>query len=113
MAQDLPEPPKTSLVVKRSSAEGVYRDENGEDWTAFVSAEGLNYDIAFIDASTLTVEKYQGSELSSFGAMGIRDDGAVLTFGQAGSNHTRFEPNLKGLFVQAKSAFIRKEVAGR
>ena len=63
---DLPPPPAVALIV-RQDREGRWRDDNGGDWTAFVSGAAawksgrpvgwtlLDHDLAVVDARSLEV----------------------------------------------------------
>lgn len=104
-----PAPPAVGLVVKRTE-DGQWMDDNGGDWTAFVSGamagrsgripgwELLDHDVAVIDPEDLSVT-YIDRLMNICMALAVRpSDGAVSVVGTDGTNEIRFEPNLRGVF---------------
>lgn len=100
-----------SRIVKKDAA-GRWRDENGGDWTRFLSgdlAETTNRvpgwdlpdnDVAIIDTENLAV-KYQKRLMTTQMAMAVNPlSGDVTVVGTEADNHVRFEPVLNGKFVK-------------
>jgi len=111
----LPAPPRVGLIV-RQDANGAWRDDNGEDWTAFVSGnmasasgrpEGwtlLQNDIAVIDADSLTVSYIERLMNISMALAVNPVTGQVHLVGTEALNEVRFEPNLRSHFVRVVHA---------
>ena len=109
-------PPKVGLIVKRDG-DGRWRDDNTGDWTELVSgslaaASGrrvgwdlLDHDVALIDANTLAVSYVDG--LMNIGmALSARPGGGFSLVGTEAHNEIRYEPNLRGRFVEVRLAQI-------
>jgi len=92
--------PAVAQIVKRDGA-GVWRDDNGRNWSSFVTWNVLDNDVAIIDASTQDVTYAKGM-LSTVMALGLRPDGTVTTVGLDARNELRFEPNVKAKFVRVE-----------
>jgi YVTN family beta-propeller protein len=117
LAAGLPEPPDASLIVRRDAG-GAWRDDNGADWTQFVSgAEAAiggrmpgwtlsDHDLAVIDAQTLGVS-YADGLMNLCMALAVEPaSGAVFVAGTEATNEVRFEPNLTGTFVRVRVARV-------
>lgn len=111
----LPTPPRVGLIV-RQGADGAWRDDNGADWTAFVSGPQaalsgrpigwrlLQNDVAVIDADTLAVT-YRERLMNINMALAVNPaTGEVHVVGTEATNEIRFEPNLEGTFVRVHHA---------
>lgn len=96
----LPPPPPVAQIVRRDAA-GAWRDDNGRNWSQFVTWNLVDHDVAIIDATTLGVT-YAGGMLSTVMAIGVRPDGNVTAVGIDATNEVRFEPHLSGTFVRVK-----------
>jgi YVTN family beta-propeller protein len=108
-------PPKASLIV-RQGADGKWRDNEGADWTEWVSGSKagqssrpvgwtlLDHDVAVIDANTLSVGYIDGLMNINM-AIGVEPtSGAVTVVGTEAHNEIRFEPNVNGIFVRSHLA---------
>jgi YVTN family beta-propeller protein len=97
-----------SVIVKEKS--GIWRDDNGQNWTPVVSGPDaaqsgrpvgwklLDHDIARIDASTLEVT-YSGSMMHIVAGLAVDPtSGEIAAVGTDGINEVRFEPKLNGIF---------------
>ncbi|NOT31775.1 MAG: hypothetical protein HOP15_15120, partial [Planctomycetes bacterium] len=123
LAPTLPAPPPVSLIVKRSSA-GRWLDDNGADWTEWVSgseapASGrvvgwtlLDHDVAIVDTSTLAVRYADGLMNLNMAIAVHPPSGAVTVVGTQAHNEIRFEPNLRGTFVRSQLASFRTAPLG-
>jgi YVTN family beta-propeller protein len=100
----LPPPPPVSLIVRKDAA-GRWRDDNGGDWSALVTWDLLGHDLATIDAATLSV-RYAKGLMTVPMALETLADGRVLAVGTELTNHIRFEPNLKSVFVRVEGALL-------
>jgi YVTN family beta-propeller protein len=110
-------PPAVGLIV-RKHADGHWRDDNARDWTSLVSgplasASGRvpgwdlpDRDLAIIDANSLSVRYVSG--LMNIGmALAVQPGSRQVTVvGSEARNEVRFEPNLKGRFVQSVLARV-------
>ncbi len=114
---DLPNPPRSALIVKKNS-DGQWMDDNNGNWTPWVSgadAEGSSRvpgwdipdrDIAVIDAQSLSVDYVTG--LMNIGmSLAVNPvDGRITLVGTDATNEIRFEPNLSGRFVRVMMASV-------
>ncbi|MBL8877811.1 MAG: hypothetical protein JNG88_01725 [Phycisphaerales bacterium] len=96
----LPPPPPVAQIVRRDAA-GVWRDDNGRNWSQFVTWNLLDHDVAIIDANALSIT-YADGMLSTVMALGVRSDGTVTAIGLSAFNEMRFEPNITGTFVHVE-----------
>ncbi|MCB0763176.1 MAG: hypothetical protein R2815_08125 [Flavobacteriales bacterium] len=107
-----PPPGNNSLVVRKNDA-GQWLDANGGNWTQLVTG-GLpntmrvagwdmpDRDVAMIDANApstagVTYKHTLGNILM---AMAVHPSGEVYVVGTDATNEVRFEPNLRGKFLQ-------------
>ena len=100
----LPPALPVALIVKKDPT-GAWLDDNGEDWSAFVTWDLHDHDLAVIDAETLEVS-YVRSLMNLNMQLAVRPDGQVTVVGTEAANHIRFEPNLTGRFVQSVIATV-------
>jgi YVTN family beta-propeller protein len=117
--EDLPVPPKVSLIIKQS-ADGRWLDDNGEDWTHMVSGNQaelsgripgwklLDHDITVIDTTTHEVSYISG--LMNIGmAIGFNSaKNQVTLVGTNAINEIRYEPILNGIFVRAQLGVVNE-----
>lgn len=117
--EELPPPPKVSLIVKQND-NGRWMDDNNEDWTDFISGsqasisgripgwELLDHDISVIDTSTYEVSYVSG--LMNIGmAIGFNAaQNQVMMVGTDATNEIRFEPNLNGTFLRVKIGLVNE-----
>ena len=92
--------PLVGQIVRRDAI-GAWRDDNGRDWSAFVTWNVADNDVAIIDAPTLGVTYAKGM-LSTVMALGVKPDGTVAAVGLDARNEVRFEPNVRGKFVRVQ-----------
>ncbi len=104
MAGGLPPGPDSSLIVKKDSG-GAWRDVNGADWSAAVTWDLHDHDVAIIDAGTLAVT-YATGVMNLNMAMSPRPGGGVTVIGTEAINEVRFEPNVNGVFVRVMAATV-------
>jgi YVTN family beta-propeller protein len=108
---DLPPPPAVGLIVRRNAA-GQWMDDNGQDWTIFVSGPQaalsgrpvgwnlVDHDLAIIDTATLGVT-YAGGIVNIAMALAVHPtDGQVTLVGTDAMNQIRFEPVVNGTFLR-------------
>jgi YVTN family beta-propeller protein len=104
-------PPPVSLIVKKDAL-GAWRDDNGGDWSAFVSGpqadlsgrpvgwDLADHDVARVQASTLAVT-YSSGLMNLCMALAVNPaNGEVTVVGTDATNEVRFEPNLRGVFLR-------------
>lgn len=104
LATGLPQPPATSLIVRRDAG-GRWRDDNNRNWSGVVTWDLVGNDLAVIDASTLAVS-HAGGFMTVPMAIAATDDGRLLAVGTDLMNHVRFEPNLNGTFVRVRGSLL-------
>jgi YVTN family beta-propeller protein len=110
-------PPRAALIVRRAP-DRRWRDSAGGDWTDWVSGPNAaqsgrsngwdvaDHDVAVIDAGSLTVS-YAGGALSTVTALAENPaSGALTVVGIDAQNQLRFEPNLRGRYVQVRAATL-------
>lgn len=108
-------PPNVSLIVRKDAA-GRWRDDNGTDWTRFVSGDRSHMsgripgwdmpdnDIAVIDANDLSVE-YVTRAMTTCAALAVNPaSGSISVVGTDARNEVRFEPVINGTFVRVLMA---------
>lgn len=109
--------PPVSLIVKKNAA-GSWMDDNGGDWTQFVSGANAaasgrpvgwdlaDHDVAVIDATTLGVS-YATGLMNLCMALSVHPtSGEVFVVGTEGLNEIRFEPVLDGKFLRVQLARV-------
>jgi YVTN family beta-propeller protein len=102
IAGGLPPPPRVAQIVRRDAG-GAWRDGNGRDWSAFVTWNLHDHDVAVIETGSLATT-YVNSLMTTVMALGVRADGRVAAVGTEATNEVRFEPNLTGTFVRVRIA---------
>ncbi|MBI5864534.1 MAG: hypothetical protein HZB38_08510 [Planctomycetes bacterium] len=101
----LPPPPKLSLIVRRDPASGLWLDENGADWSGFVTWDFHDHDLAAIDANTLDV-RYASGLMTLDMAIAPGPGGKPAIIGTEAINDIRHEPTVKAHFVESRLALI-------
>lgn len=112
-----PPPPAVGLIVRKSGA-GFWLDDNGGDWTNFVSGANAGLsgrpvgwdlpdrDIAIIDTATLQV-RYATRLMNICMSLAVNPaTGAVTVVGTDAVNETRFEPLVSGRFLRVNFASV-------
>lgn len=115
--------PPVGLIVRKSD-QGRWMDDNERDWTDFVSGpyakesgrvEGwdvIDHDIAILDTQTNEIH-YAKSLMNIVMGIDVNPvDGSVTVVGTEALNHVRYEPNLKGVFLQVRQATVRSKPGG-
>jgi YVTN family beta-propeller protein len=115
--QTTAEAPEVSLIVKKDD-EGVWRDDNGTDWTEFVSGKSaplsgrpegwdvLDNDIAMIETATGDV-RYATRLMTTGMAIDVHpESGEILLVGTDAMNEVRYEPALKSRFLKVTVASV-------
>lgn len=98
-----PPAPDVAHIV-RVDAQGVWRDDNGRDWSAILPGGRLHdHDVAIVDAATLTMT-YADRLMTTVMALAVAPDGHVAAVGTEATNEIRFEPNLTSRFVRVRVA---------
>jgi DNA-binding beta-propeller fold protein YncE len=112
-----PTPPAVGLIVKKDAA-GQWLDDNGGDWTNFVSGpdaadsgriagwDVTDHDVAAIDAATLGVT-YADRLMNINMALAVHPiSGNVTVVGTDATNEVRFEPVLNGVFLRVVMGIV-------
>lgn len=92
-----------SLIVRKTG--GAWLDDNGRDWSRFVTWDLHDRDLAIIDAASLSVRYVTGIMTINMN-LAARPDGKVVIIGTEAINEIRFEPVLTGRFVQSNAAIV-------
>lgn len=103
-------PPRVSQIVRRNAA-GNWMDDNNRNWSQFVTWNVLDNDVAMIDTSTLSVSYAQGL-MTTVAGIGVAPDGRVEVVGTEAKNETRFEPNVKSVFIRSEIASFAPATPG-
>ncbi|HEX5009457.1 MAG TPA: hypothetical protein VFY71_03575 [Planctomycetota bacterium] len=111
----LPTPPRTALIIRQDTS-GLWKDDNGGDWTQFVSGpfasmsgrlpgwELVDHDVAVIDTGTLAVS-YIRHLMNLCMALAVNPaNGHVVVVGTDAINEVRFVENLSGKAVKEYAA---------
>jgi len=109
--EDNPSPPPEVAHIVQRNDQGQWIDDNGGDWSAAVTWDLLDHDVAIIDVATLDVS-YQSGLMNMDMAITARPDGHVTVVGLEATNVIRFEPNLNGTFVRSHLAIMSPEGQG-
>lgn len=102
IAVGLPTPPASSMIVKKNAA-GMWMDDNNHDWSAFVTWDMHDHDLAVIDANTLAVT-YATGMMNLCMSVAVHPSGKATVVGTDGMNEVRFEPKLRGTFLRVRMA---------
>lgn len=97
--------PPAALIVQRDPATGRWLDEQGANWSAFVSWGLHGHDVAIIDTRTLTVD-YIRDLMNLNMSLAVHPDGTLTVVGTEAFNAVRFEPRLTGHFVRGRLALV-------
>ncbi|MFG0316248.1 MAG: hypothetical protein ACF8XB_03165 [Planctomycetota bacterium JB042] len=112
-----PIPPKVGLIVRKSPA-GTWLDDNGGDWTGFVTGPQAllsgrrvgwdlpDRDVVVLDADSLAASYATGLMNVVMGLAVHPTSGEVTVVGTDATNEVRFEPNLNGVFVRVLFANV-------
>lgn len=115
-------PPPVSQIV-RKDATGRWMDDNGGDWSRYITqnptggtaAQGArttgwdlkDRDIAVIDTNNDQVVQYHSGVMNALMAMGVNpSNGELMVIGTDATNEVRFEPKLKGRFLKVLTARV-------
>lgn len=98
----LPPAPPVAQIVRKDAA-GIWRDDNGRNWSNFVNWNTADNDVAIVNAASLNVS-YVPRIMTMVMALGVGADGRVALVGTELKNEIRFEPNVKSIFVRSQYA---------
>ncbi len=100
----LPLPPNADLIVKYNEGAGTWEDELARDWSfLFNNIELPDYDLFTIDTTTDLVTgtaPHAGTTL--FDVVVSPTTGDIFVANTDARNHVRFEPNLRGHFIDTR-----------
>jgi DNA-binding beta-propeller fold protein YncE len=117
-------PPQVGLIVRKDAA-GAWRDDNGADWSAFItgiaaplSGRPAGWDLADNDIAGFSTSNgvtrldpgfgtngYVTRRMTIGMALGINPmNDNVLLVGTEATNEIRFEPNITGTFTRVRAA---------
>jgi hypothetical protein len=97
-----PPPPRVSQIV-RKAGDGTWRDDNGRNWSPFITWDLHDHDLATIDANSLAITWTSGL-MTTVSGLGVSPDGTLLAVGMESRNEIRFEPNVNSRFVKVLGA---------
>lgn len=92
-----PNPPTVGLILKKMP-DGTWRDDNNGNWSAAVTWDLHDHDVAILDATSLSLT-YATGLMNLNMALAVRGS-EVTVVGTDAINHIRFEPNLNGRFLR-------------
>lgn len=105
----LPAAPRTAMIVRKNAA-GQWIDDNQRNWSAAVTWNLNDNDIAVINANTLGTTYIKGVMTTPMG-LTVGPSGDVLVVGTEAKNEVRFEPVLNGKFIRVEGALIPQGAA--
>ncbi|HRG15101.1 MAG TPA: hypothetical protein PLB00_03845 [Pseudomonadota bacterium] len=94
-------PPPTAAQIIRVDDQGVWRDDNGRDWSSLAPGRLHDHDVAILDTATLAIT-HADRLMTTVMALGVAPDGRVSAIGTEATNEIRFEPNLTSRFVRVR-----------
>ena len=103
-APGLPPGPPVPHIV-RKNAQDRWVDGNSRDWTASITWDVHDHDIAVIDAQTHAISYISGL-MTIVSGIGVGPAGEALAVGIESRNERRFEQNVNGIFVKCVAATI-------
>ena len=98
-----PSPPVPHIAQKNK--QGRWVDGNDRDWTASITWDVHDHDIALIDAQTHSVSYIQGL-MTIVSGIGVTPSGDAVAVGIESRNDLRFEQNVNGVFVRCVAATV-------
>jgi len=119
----LPTPPPVALILKKDAG-GLWRDDTGADWSAFVSGaqaaksgrpvgwDLADHDVAVIQSGALSISYAKRLMNICMSIAVVPGSGDVVVIGTEATNEIRFEPVVNGSFVRVKWARIGAGGAG-
>ncbi len=102
---DLPASPKLALIVRKDKDRNAWLDDNGADWSDFVTWDVRDHDLAIVDVDSLAVTYIDALMTTDMALAPIGADGFAVV-GTEAFNQVRFEPNANAHFVQSRIALI-------
>lgn len=99
-----PPPPRVSQIV-RKAGDGTWRDDNGRNWSSFITWDLHDHDLATIDANTLAITWTSGL-MTTVSGLGVSPTGTLLAVGMESRNEIRFESNVNSRFVRVLGALL-------
>jgi len=112
-----PPAPSSGLIVRKSES-GQWQDDNGGDWTAWITGNQAGvtrrvpgWDMPDLDLAAINttnhVVAYASGLMNLCMAAGVNPaSGQVAVVGTEALNEIRFEPNLNGVFVRVQLALV-------
>jgi len=110
----LPAPPATALIVGYNPANGQWEDETGRSWTDSSELVLPDHDIFVIDTTTLAVTRTADSIGTTLFDIAVQPGSGRLWVANTDAlNLLRFEPNLRGHFVDTRLSIVDPLTADR
>ncbi|MHC4975661.1 MAG: GC-type dockerin domain-anchored protein [Planctomycetota bacterium] len=97
-----PAPPAVGLIVQKQP-DATWLDDNIGDWSAAVTWDLHDNDVAIINANTLTIS-YANNLMNAIMGLAVKPDGNITALGTDATNHIRYEPILNGIFLRVLGA---------
>ncbi|MBL0028884.1 MAG: beta-propeller fold lactonase family protein [Rhodanobacteraceae bacterium] len=94
-------PAPTAAQIIRVDDQGVWRDDNGRDWSTLAPGRLHDHDVAIVDTATQGIT-YADRLMTTVMALGVAPDGRVSAIGTEATNEIRFEPNLSARFIRVR-----------
>ena len=112
-----PLPPRVPLIVKKDAG-GIWRDDNGADWSPWISGakatlsgrfngwDLMDNDVAILtSADSFVSATYATRQMNHVMAVAVDPaTGEVFSVGTDATNEVRFEPNITGTFTRVMLA---------
>lgn len=100
----LPAAPAVALIVKYNGSTWV--DETSKSWNSVVPYTLLDNDVAVVSSTSLNVTRYVHAVGTTLFNIAVAPNGTLYVTNQDAANQVRFEPNLKGKFLQNRVTIV-------
>jgi YVTN family beta-propeller protein len=97
-----PPPPAVGLIVQKQP-DGTWRDDNTGDWSAAVTWNLNDHDVAIINANSLSVI-YASNLMNTITGLAVRPDSTLTAIGMDSTNLVRYEPVINGTFLRVMAS---------
>jgi len=113
-APPLPAAPETALIVKFDPNAGTWIDEAGTSWADSDELLLADHDLFVIDTSTLSLSRTVSTVGTTLFNVAVQPgSGDLWVANTEALNHVRFEPNLRGHFVDTRMTVVEAATGDR
>ena len=108
MSSNLPAPPTTGLIVQQ--VDGVWRGPLGGNWSEAVPYSMPDIDLLLVDTASRAVSRTWSDVGTNLFNVAVDSHGVLWVTNQEAHNRIRFEPNLRGVFVDSRVTRVDAQV---